>query len=47
MGTKDEETAKVNAIGDKIRELKKAKANVVVEVAKLKAAKEAYEAATG
>eukprot|EP01043_Picozoa_sp_COSAG02_P034105 COSAG02_NODE_2366_length_9052_cov_1.784541_4_plen_1632_part_00 len=50
MGVKEDETAKVNAIGDKIRELKKAKAAkevVMAEVEKLKSAKEAYEKAVG
>jgi hypothetical protein len=50
MGVKEDETAKVNAIGDKIRELKKAKAakeEIMAEVEKLKAAKAAYEAAVG
>jgi hypothetical protein len=47
---KEKEAAKVNAVGDKIRELKKAKAEkdvIMAEVAKLKEAKEAYEAAVG
>jgi hypothetical protein len=50
MGVKEDETAKVNAIGDKIRELKKAKAakeEIMAEVEKLKAAKEAYAAKVG
>ena len=50
MGVKEDETAKVNAIGDKIRDLKKAKAEkevIMAEVAKLQAAKEAYERAVG
>ena len=50
MGVKEEETAKVNAIGDRIRQLKQEKAAkevVMAEVEKLKVAKEAYEAAVG
>jgi hypothetical protein len=50
MGVKEDETAKVNAIGDKIRELKKAKAakeEIMAEVEKLKAAKVAYAAKVG
>ncbi len=47
---KEIEAAKVNAIGDKIRELKKSKAEksvVMAEVEKLKAAKVAYEKLVG
>ena len=50
MGLKEDEAAKVNAIGDKIRELKKQKAAkevVLAEVEKLKAQKAAYEQAVG
>lgn len=50
MGVKEDEAAKVNAVGDKIRELKAAKAEkdvIMAEVEKLKAAKAAYEAAVG
>ena len=50
MGVKEDETAKVNAIGERIRQLKKDKAEkdvVMAEVEKLKAAKVAYEAAVG
>lgn len=49
-GVKEEETAKVNAIGDRIRQLKQEKAAkevIMAEVEKLKVAKEAYEAAVG
>ena len=47
---KEVEAAKVNAIGDKIRDLKQAKAGkdaVMAEVEKLQAAKAAYEKAVG
>ena len=50
MGVKEDETAKVNAIGDRIRQLKQEKAAkevIMAEVEKLKVAKEAYEAAVG
>jgi hypothetical protein len=50
MGVKEDEAAKVNAVGDKIRQLKAAKAEkdvIMAEVEKLKAAKVAYEAAVG
>ena len=50
MGVKEEETAKVNAIGERIRQLKKDKAEkdvVMAEVEKLNAAKAAYEAVVG
>ena len=50
MGLKEDEAAKVNAIGDKIRALKKEKAAkevVMAEVEKLKVQKAAYEQAVG
>ena len=50
MGLKEDEAAKVNAIGDKIRAHKKEKAAkevVMAEVEKLKVQKAAYEQAVG
>ena len=49
-GIKEQEAAKVNAIGDRIRQLKKDKAEkdvIMAEVEKLKVAKAAYEVAVG
>ena len=50
MGVKEDEAAKVNAIGERIRTLKQSKAEkevIMAEVEKLQAAKAAYEKAVG